>query len=555
MDKMKPSTESRAKSITGRLPYFAFITLLVTGAFAVLAPQNFMMDDSFFYFQIANNIAHSLGSTFNGIHETNGYHPLWMICCSAFAFLSGGDKQLLLQIGAFAQLLLTGGILFYGIKIARSIALESYYYFMPILIAFFLTFALIGSEGVINGFFFAQTIFLLLKYRDSERASHWFLIGLSMGLMFLSRLDNGIVVVVLLTMARLYNLKEIGFKSSLKLFASASLGVALLAVPYLAYNYINFGHLVPISGALKSTFPAISPKIFSISKTGAMYASFSVALILWGIAFERDKVRRQLALLIGAGSLSTNLYVFAFTDNVTNWNWYWALNAIALVFLLAFIFQYFFKSERARALRIAAGLAAFTCFSAYAGLFSYTQFINPVTLGYIPTLSEDAGGKRWQVAMGEWINKNLPQGTVIATADWPGMLAYYSNAKIFAIDGLVANFKVQDSIKSLGMRYYLKSIGARYLFGPNTNVSKPFMGFATEKEPGGSMKFQFYSVLHRTGTDIIIIPMEERLVETDEIQPRSTVGSDKYFDSWSLWKLDGASLQYFPITQTTGAGR
>lgn len=35
-------------------------------------------DDTFHYLKIAQNIAAGYGSTFDGFHPTNGYHPLWM---------------------------------------------------------------------------------------------------------------------------------------------------------------------------------------------------------------------------------------------------------------------------------------------------------------------------------------------------------------------------------------------------------------------------------------------------------------------------------------------
>lgn len=36
-------------------------------------------DDAFYYFQIAKNVAHGLGATFDGLHRTSGFHPLWML--------------------------------------------------------------------------------------------------------------------------------------------------------------------------------------------------------------------------------------------------------------------------------------------------------------------------------------------------------------------------------------------------------------------------------------------------------------------------------------------
>jgi len=47
----------------------------------------FIRDDAYYYFKVAQNITEGLGSTFDGINLTNGYHPLWMlICIPVFAF-------------------------------------------------------------------------------------------------------------------------------------------------------------------------------------------------------------------------------------------------------------------------------------------------------------------------------------------------------------------------------------------------------------------------------------------------------------------------------------
>ena len=47
----------------------------------------FIRDDAYYYFKVAQNIGQGLGSTFDGINLTNGYHPLWMlVCIPIFAF-------------------------------------------------------------------------------------------------------------------------------------------------------------------------------------------------------------------------------------------------------------------------------------------------------------------------------------------------------------------------------------------------------------------------------------------------------------------------------------
>ncbi|MCE9647433.1 MAG: hypothetical protein K8S20_15675 [Chloroflexi bacterium] len=58
----------------------------------------FSRDDAYYYFKVAQNITQGMGSTFDGINATNGYHPLWMIVCIPVFFLARFDLILPLRI-------------------------------------------------------------------------------------------------------------------------------------------------------------------------------------------------------------------------------------------------------------------------------------------------------------------------------------------------------------------------------------------------------------------------------------------------------------------------
>jgi hypothetical protein len=58
----------------------------------------FVRDDAYYYFKVAQNIAQGLGSTFDGINPTNGYHPLWMLICIPIFALAQLDLVLPLRI-------------------------------------------------------------------------------------------------------------------------------------------------------------------------------------------------------------------------------------------------------------------------------------------------------------------------------------------------------------------------------------------------------------------------------------------------------------------------
>src|SRR5574340_95737 len=78
-----------------RVPWFeAVLTIVFLSAtlFAAFSdaynlPNTwFICDDAYYYYKVAQNISEGRGSTFDGIHPTNGYHPLWLaICIPIFA--------------------------------------------------------------------------------------------------------------------------------------------------------------------------------------------------------------------------------------------------------------------------------------------------------------------------------------------------------------------------------------------------------------------------------------------------------------------------------------
>jgi hypothetical protein len=65
----------------GRAVLLIVIATLAIGAFACLGPEErvayLFHDDAYYYLGVAKHLAHGDGSTFDGLHRTNGYHPLW----------------------------------------------------------------------------------------------------------------------------------------------------------------------------------------------------------------------------------------------------------------------------------------------------------------------------------------------------------------------------------------------------------------------------------------------------------------------------------------------
>jgi hypothetical protein len=90
-----------------KLPWFEIaLSVVVLSAFLYAAFSNaynlpnrwFIRDDAYYYFKVAQNISEGHGSTFDGIHPTNGYHPLWLLVCIPIFALARYDLILPLRV-------------------------------------------------------------------------------------------------------------------------------------------------------------------------------------------------------------------------------------------------------------------------------------------------------------------------------------------------------------------------------------------------------------------------------------------------------------------------
>src|SRR5512140_1053866 len=98
-----------------QLPWFeivlsiVFLSAYVFAAFSDaynLPNRWFIRDDAYYYFKVAQNISEGHGSTFDGIHPTNGYHPLWLLVCVPIFALARFDLILPLRV----LILVTGAL-------------------------------------------------------------------------------------------------------------------------------------------------------------------------------------------------------------------------------------------------------------------------------------------------------------------------------------------------------------------------------------------------------------------------------------------------------------
>lgn len=469
------------------LPVFSGLVLLVGGV-ALLArlraalPLEAYDDDAFYYFQIARHLARGHGSTFDGIHLTNGYHPLWLLLCTAFAWISESLSSgrlffILLQLTAFASFAVT----FFATRalLRRSGA-------QKVLVE--ISAAAVAMECVLlihGGMEITLTLPLALvlgvfRLRESFR---WSLAqssayGLLAALVVLSRLDALLWVALLLAAELLLALRE-NTHARLMRFVAIFVAIVAGAVPLAIYGLVNhrvFGLWMPVSAAAKElrphhtfTLTGLRDSLYLLDQAYGMLLVYpalplmlaAVAALLLGRARFPQREDRALALTWLAFPV-VQLAALCFTSDWQVWSWY------LYTFLLATVGA--LMTLLAASPKAAAHAAAETSPQPGRNAFQLIPLIAcslVLTLGMAYCATAAAGKEipHWSVFAHEIeaFSQTHPGG--YAMGDCSGMAGYLLHDPLLQTEGLVMdkdfleNIRQQrdlhDVLAQYGVRYYV----------------------------------------------------------------------------------------------------
>jgi hypothetical protein len=229
----------------------------VTGAFAIaqlviviggFADNGALCDDAFYYFQIAKHAAEGHGFSFDGVHATNGFHPLFCwLAVPVFALTSSAwlpIRILLTMLGLATAA--TGYVLY---RIGRALGDERAGELMALLFLlspFTWIIPLRGCEGGLDVLCVALVVWRVSSLREINTTAALQL-GALVGLAGLARTENaflaiGVAAWLLIRTRRLRLLVAFGSAAS------------LVVSPWLIWNLVHFGTFVQVSGAAKAAF-------------------------------------------------------------------------------------------------------------------------------------------------------------------------------------------------------------------------------------------------------------------------------------------------------------
>ena len=222
--------------------------------------DHLLIADAAAYPTIAQNFASGRGATYDGLTQTNGFHPLWMWL--QVPLMLGSETPMARLWGVRALVVVTSllAVAGWGMVVLRYSRNQ---------VASALMCTVLGASGwsiyvLYSGMETSLVLVLmagcyLTAYplaRQEERVSvrRAGFVGLLMGLCFLSRLDV-IFFLVPFGVAMIWFLVRSGKRHTV------AFAVTLLAVttPYLVTNVMRFGSPVPVSGIVKmNSTPSIS---------------------------------------------------------------------------------------------------------------------------------------------------------------------------------------------------------------------------------------------------------------------------------------------------------
>jgi hypothetical protein len=225
----------------------------------------FYEDDFFYYLRIAQQIGAGKHSTYDGVHLTNGYHPLWMLLILALTRLFGSGMAFFYAL----QSLLVACVLATYLLCARTfVAIAPRASWLPQFVAAALaTSALMLASGGMEVALAISLIAALVYYRLCRftwTPFHAFLFGLLSAAVVLARLDTAILVSSMAVFDLLCS-RSVPPRQRL-LCSIAFLGGAMPVALYLLVNEFWFHALMPVSGEAKQMRFHRAPSLMMFSR-------------------------------------------------------------------------------------------------------------------------------------------------------------------------------------------------------------------------------------------------------------------------------------------------
>ena len=433
----------------------------------------FLPDDPFYYFQLASNFISGKGSSIDGIHVTNGYHPLWMLVISPFFLLKSVNPILPVKLVLALSSLLSIAIAFTVYKIVETMTENKLLGLLGFIIYLFtrsIMFSDMQAEpSVLSNLLIAGCILIAARTAVSASFDYKYAItfGIVSGLAMLARTDNALFIALFFMLILFWT----NGKKRYPLLAISAGIMFLVVLPWLIWNYANFGTIVQTSAYAipfinrnriigDTTDPWTIWRIVYNSVSLAkhveilfVYFPLKYLLVfvvgsLFGAYIEPAKKRGRGATLILLSTAVVFILYFLHTG-VTFYLRDWHCAVFAVVTTLIIIYAVYLYARKPSILRN----AVIVIVVLYITLFAVRL---PLLLTRPPY--------GWQVEMyrgAQYINEHPDDKFAVYDG---GIVSYFSDGAAFPIDGNI-NPDAHKAVVERRVYDYMKENGVDYLIG------------------------------------------------------------------------------------------
>lgn len=448
---------------------------------AELAARYQLIDDAFYYLEIANNLRAGCGSSFDCLNPTNGYHPLWLLLLVPLtaAVPEPGDAQVWLMLGVGIALYLAACV----VVTQTAIRLMPGARLAPILPAILLAANPSQFFVAVNGLETPVAFLTLALLLDAvsraltppsgpiepgQECPVPFTPALAVvaagAAAFLARLDYAIVAALAVGLLFLEDFRRRA-RPAPALAAGAILAAAVLA--YLLINLVLFGAAMPVSGAIKQdrlldgfdlghlSGPAAAvsalfwPLRFVVGPGSPWVLLLALIPTFFAVRFAwRSPARLRDLFLALQGWVHAALYL---TLQSSGPEYYFVPLVLSVAWSSAVMLRAIEQRLPPRA-RIAG-----------AGILMALALAAPLAAGAV--LDRERPVVRWRLDRLQavaWMNEALPADALIGSW-WAGAVGYYSRLRVVNLDGLVNSPAFLDVLRGCRLGSYIRARGIAYM--------------------------------------------------------------------------------------------
>ena len=439
---------------------YIIILILIAIALAFLLPFNILLnfahDDSFFYLKTADNISKGLGSTFDGINITNGYHPLYLILLVVIFFipnlLFNPSPEIMYRVVILFHFVLVLYIVIFILKSFFNFYIKEnnkqYLISIILLISILVGIRDFGVESHLLCIIMAIYFYIKTIEIKSEKI-YYYIKPILFSLLFLARTDFFLLVIPFLLISDIIITEKDKRK---KLLINYFLFLILTASSYYLFNYTYFHRIDTVSGYLTNGFPIfhlIGNIKYLISKDANIFNQFSrlifcigaiVSFIIYSFSGKKKDNPQLERILIGVG-IGSLIFIIAHLcfNNYSLREWYLTFPSMIGAIMLSILISKLKKNQ----LLLNILLVIILIVAVYFSKITSNKFLT----------SYEYSKK---------INLTLNKNERVFQMDMCGLTGYFSERSIINGDGLVNSYEYLDVLKNRKLKDYLLENNIKY---------------------------------------------------------------------------------------------